>query len=413
MSPSLSFCKLVETNQNALVEIAFTSSTKLVDLKMNQYLQLCNRSGEGEDLAYVLRHYKLAPKDKVILAYIIAQAYHQFYDSDLMRAKWSSKSIWFMPQEDESVGLPLRPYLTFPSGERTDAEKDFIDDERFVHRCPRILTVGILLLEIASSTPFPRMPHQQDSSAHANKNHQMAVNSLTRLKQSTWNGSRFKDYYEKAVEYCLWELGMDNSSKECFVNSRIEPNVSDKEPLAEKNRILKRRQAFYNNVVLPLKWVAEIGFQHQAGNLTYICKNFDAQPSDPQRINETIRPEASFNTKNAMPNSWFQNLSAISRRIEEYRRSRAPRKLKLIRVAILDTGCFDKHDEFIDRIIKKKDFVCSKNEDVTDTFGHGTFMTKLVTDCALSAGVIVARVAENTELLEESKNNIKEVKLEH
>jgi hypothetical protein len=59
------------------------------------------------------------------------------------------------------------------------------------------------------------------------------------------------------------------------------------------------------------------------------------------------------------------------------------------------------------RIKYERDFVDALA--MTDTFGHGTLMSRLIMDCAPSAEIIVARVSQNTKDLETSQENIKDV----
>ncbi|KAK5989428.1 hypothetical protein PT974_10947 [Cladobotryum mycophilum] len=392
-------CELADTPRYARVSLGYEPSRGLFQLNESQFLQLMPYSGCGESLSNILLKYRLTIKDKVVLAYTIAQAYHQFYDSDLMRTKWTSETIWFMPTGSEGNQMPLRPYLSFPFGTSGIPEEDFIDDGQLIHRHPRILTIGILLLEIGLSKKFPLIVRKSKVS-QVNWDHQLATNWLGELKNVNWNGVRSKSYFDSAVKYCLdsRELGSQFSKP-------IHPKPSSSKTLPnEQDGILARRKKFYNHVVRPLKWLAEKGFGHQIKQVTYISKNPDVKPSSKETSTLLQQPMASFHGgRTVNPKLWLQDLKAISAEVERQRRTHSVRTP--VRVAILDTG-FDEGDSWAARVKQKKSFVDQSSP--VDIFGHGTLMARLVMECAPSAELIVARVSRNTKELGNSQENIKE-----
>lgn len=410
-SPPPAFCNLVDTQHFARVEIGFDPCKGHFQLHRHKLLESEPGPGQGENLAGVLRRFQLTPKDKVILAYTIAQAYHHFYDSDLMRIKWTSEAIWFMPPTMERDEIPLRPYLIFPFGTRDDPEDDFVDNARLVHQHPRILAIGILLQEIGLSRPFQSIP-QRNSISQANCDHKIADNRLRELKEQKWEGFTHKSVFDKAVEYCIREgkLLVDRQN-------RLRPVGTATDLLAKalpetQYGVLVRRQKFYKNVVLPLKWLAETGFRHQIGSKLCIRRNpraddLSTELPNTELLNQLPQPEASFHSARAVkPEKWLEDLNLIGMTVE---RQRCAHKVKTtIRVAILDTGIYEKdNDNTSWRVKEKRDFV--NNTVMTDTFGHGTLMAQLVMNCAPSAEIVIARVAKSTKELEGSQENIKDV----
>ncbi|KAL8418730.1 hypothetical protein RB594_002080 [Gaeumannomyces avenae] len=113
-----------------------------------------------------------------------------------------------------------------------------------------------------------------------------------------------------------------------------------------------------------------------------------------------------------VPKMWLSELMKISRQVESKRRKR--RIAAPVRVAILDTGLdwdfpvFRERSGLLKSVTDVKDFVTPSTQTVTDVFGHGTFMARLIMECAPGVEILVARIAENTNELKNSQANIKE-----
>jgi len=94
---------------------------------------------------------ELTPKDKIILSFAIARSFWEFYGSELATARWSSQDIWFMPRakcNQTSNDLELKAFISFPFGQDAAAPDEFLEVDDLTHLCPRILSLGIILLEI-------------------------------------------------------------------------------------------------------------------------------------------------------------------------------------------------------------------------------------------------------------------------
>ncbi|KAH0526124.1 hypothetical protein TsFJ059_009492 [Trichoderma semiorbis] len=289
------FCNLVDTPRYARVEIGFNPSNGRLQERKAEFLESEPGSGRGESLADVLREFQLLPKDKIILAYTVAQAYHHFYDSDLMRIKWTSEKIWFMPPTEENGEIFLRPYLIFPFGTRDDPEEDFVDDARLVHQHPRILAIGTLLLEIGLSKPFQSIP-QRNRISQANCDHKIADNWLKNLKEVEWDGLKDKSIFDKAIQYCIREGKMlvDRQNKLGPVGKATDSSA--KTLLDKQEGILARRKKFYKNVVRPLKYLAETGFGHKIGNTLSIRRKPKTDSLSTELPNQLPELEASFHS---------------------------------------------------------------------------------------------------------------------
>ncbi|QYT06121.1 Peptidase_S8 domain-containing protein [Trichoderma simmonsii] len=403
-STEMEFCKLIEPQQFARVDIQYTPSNGLSDLRRSRDIDFLSASGEGEKLTTILGQYQLTPRDKIILGYTIAKAYHQFYDSELLRSRWTSDNIWLMPLVNKRDGLPLRPYLAFPFGTTSYPNEDFIQDERSLHRHPRILAIGILLLEIGLAKPLPQNPSPVRTS-QINWSYQIAKMHLKELKDMPWDNFQHKSFYENVIEYCIQEVRRGENSSGSIQNGGAREQSSIRPDTIGKQG---RKNAFYDKVVVPLQWLAERGFGHHEGNTIYLHKARTRLSNDNFTDTFTRFMASFYDERNISSSMWLRDMEIIGQMVELQRRNfKVSRR---IRVAILDTGFDnedDNYDEYEERIKETRDFtkfgVQSKVEDI---FGHGTLMAKLIMDCAPSADIIIARVAKSTADLEIGKKNI-------
>lgn len=349
-----------------------------------------------------------------MLSYAIARSYWQYYDSDMMRTKWTSDNIWFMSERDSRKRdgqLPLRAYLSFPFDIPDNITPDVITEGLLTHRCPRIFDIGVLLLEIGLAKPF-RGGKRRDMVAQTNLNHKIATDELLELEKEHWDGFTNKKYFDRAVKFCL------NSENFILPSKPVKPSrgsaklSNEQTPsLDTQAGILARRKIFFKNVVRPLAWLAKKGFRAQAGDIIYVNKKPD--PSVPEEVSDPIeQPEPGALFHSAIDSRmWLQDLKKISQQVEHKRRR--CKVAASVRIAILDTGCDENFVAFQTRkeqFAMRKDFVDPGATTMTDSFGHGTLMARLIMECAPGAEILVLRVAESTKNLEENRENIKEVR---
>lgn len=409
------FCELLERQLAARIVLGFEPRRGFYVLNEAQRLDQDFRAGRGESLSSVLRSYQFNPKDKVALSFAVARVYWQFYDSELVHTKWTSETIWFMPEDNGSGpkdGLPLRSYLTFPFGIPSNPVQDVLYDNFVVHRCPRIFAIGKLLLEIGLSEPVGA-GICKDQVRQMNLDHRIATSELRRLQSMNWDGFSKKTFFDKAVAYCLDSNNfMPHSEQPQSVVPDTMKHVSGHMG-ASRDELTARRKRFYRHVVRPLAWLAQKGFGTQPQQVTYISKR-TVSPANGQPTDLQIQPEPIFHGGTDVAGKWLQDLNTISAYVQRLRRRQ---QINIpIRVAILDTGFdstlpeFKKDNNKLNYITHMRDFVdldCPSK--MTDTFGHGTFMTKLIMECAPLAEIIVARVAKNAKELYRSQDNIAEV----
>jgi len=142
--------------------------------------------------------------------------------------------------------------------------------------------------------------------------------------------------------------------------------------------------------------------------LDSVTKTRSVHPHAPPATTPEPRPGVT-----PAPQAWAGDLKKASELVERKRREHQVKTP--VRVAILDTGLnrdlavFNHKPGLANWITCEKDFVQPSALAMTDTFGHGTFMARLVMECAPGAEIYVARVAENSKALERSQGNVVKV----
>ncbi|RSL41864.1 hypothetical protein CEP53_012505 [Fusarium sp. AF-6] len=133
-------------------------------VKGERLLQFRDLEGIDDDIAHertvslddVLSHHNVAAKKKLLLAYILARSFWQFYNSDWMCAPWTTESVQFFQErkdEDNQDGnisvLEASPYFAF-AFQQDDSlvSAEHLASGCVVHRYPRVLALASILYEI-------------------------------------------------------------------------------------------------------------------------------------------------------------------------------------------------------------------------------------------------------------------------
>lgn len=258
-----------------------------------------------------------------------------------MNARWTSEDILFIPLDgtiSELEGIPLRAFVSFPFGTQyKESPAEFCDKDHFTHRYPRILYLGIVLLEIGLGHPLEL---ERDSKLsllpHTNIAHVKAKTNLKELKKAKWDGFRWKNYFVEAVENCLDSTNFKETPK-CRGDTNEGDETVSCSPLPE------RRDLLYRKVVAPLFWLATVGFEDTEEVPVVPIRrkirrntNF-ADDKEIQSFWNGIRENPSFHSGSGSTPKFLEDLQLIAGHI-----LRCRRKVKVttpIRVAILDTGC--------------------------------------------------------------------------
>ena len=312
--------------------------------------------------------------------------------------------------ETDHDRLPLRAYLTFPFDIPTESPTDLLLEDYLVHQFPRIFNIGVLLLEIGLGKPF-RRGKKRDMVALANINHKMAMDEHRKLEDLDWDGFLNKKVFDRAVAFCLKSANFATNAEMPGHGGPGVLKAAKPTPGADlKKGILARRKIFYKNVVKPLAWLTKQGFKAQTGKILYITKKSDVQRPGSMTIKQS-EPGGVFHSV-ISPKNWPGDLKKISTMVAIKRRQH--RITNPIRVAILDTGLnaefpiFQDNPDLLKCVADYKDYV-TPGAAMTDNYGHGTLMARLVMECAPEAKILVARIADRVDTLTASKDNIRRV----
>jgi hypothetical protein len=221
-------------------------------------------SGCGIRLSQLLKKAEFTVEHKIKLSYTVARAFWQFYSSDLMKARWTSEDIWFTHLDknvEQSDDIPLRAFVSFPLGSQFHkAPGEFYGENQYLHCYPRILYLGIVLLEIGLGQSLSiERNSAHNLAAHINLARSKARIKLKELKKADWDGFKWKDYYVKAIGNCLESVNF----KDTTMRQKIRHHGGKSDTTTHLNSPLEeRRKALFRNVVSPLFWLATVGFEN-------------------------------------------------------------------------------------------------------------------------------------------------------
>ncbi|KAF5985641.1 thermostable alkaline protease precursor [Fusarium coicis] len=403
------FCRVLKHQLFAKVNLNFVKGIGLVSLPPPAPLERFLCPGQGLPLSLAIQSYKLTDKDKILLAHAIAHSFWQFYESDLMKHRWTSDDIWFMHEMDHQHSpkdqLALRVYMPLDFENQLISLKEE-EKSMLTHPFPHILGLGLVLLQIGLSKPFKSMTHLPLIS-RLNRDHGAARQLLGELEKAQWARSTHRDIFAGAVANCL--------DPRTFTVSTPKPKIT-KDPTNDELAITTGengiRRKVYTEIVEPLSKLVNIAFKADAKYVSYLarCKEVETH----HKLHSQV---ASFHTgKKIVPEEWLDNLKHISMHIMNLREAKPDHEFKPVKVAILDTGCdadlpFCKIPRRKKSIRAWKDFASNGGEGrgadcMEDQYGHGSLMTRLIMEAAPLAHVLVARVAKNTKDLEFSSDQI-------
>ncbi|KAH8689757.1 hypothetical protein GQ44DRAFT_734348 [Phaeosphaeriaceae sp. PMI808] len=395
--------------------------------------------GKGLSLAELLNlgRYDLTPKDKIMLSFAVARSFWEFYGSELTTARWCSEDIWFMPRQKKdqtsSDKLELKAFVSFPFGQIPSGPNEFLEVDDLTHSYPRILSLGIILLEIGRGENLGLLPltaneNLEELRDSVNDAHSDASSQLAGLNNEVWETCKYKKAFDTAISNCLNPGKFIESPSTRKRRSRLTPE--DRGPEADrvqKRAVQDRREAIYHNVVSPLYWFAKVG--NDDGNDDMFIKPRKQQHAkvrrrstfsdDPDKAeiqelwNRVQTPN--FNRDRRVEGSaerWFEDIRAISNLVFHRRRILDVRmgiKLPPVRIAILDTGCDLTLKSFQAAKCFKgwRDFAAEPpSETEVDEYGHGTFMARLVMHMVPGCELYIARIAQTKQELERNEEGV-------
>ncbi|KAK4444753.1 hypothetical protein QBC34DRAFT_334442 [Podospora aff. communis PSN243] len=375
---------------------------------------------QSTSLAQVIQNHNLAAKQRLILAYILARSFWQFYDSDFMSVRWTATTIQFFRErqddddDEDSCLLHESPYfaLSFSQADVPQLSSEYLPTESVVHRYPRLLALGRLILDLG------RRRHRGSDQGCREETFQERISTdlndmLRALKRKTWPKLDLQDEarqtYRLVLENC--------SNPKLFETVQSEQRVEIKETLT----IEERRAIIYSRIVYPLKSLLEkVGWLDKSGSFPPEGIVDDGKPN-PDRISATEKASLLSDSDSASASrlkaqQWLERIQVSDVTIALVKGFRENPILERIRVAVIDTG-YDPASTFLRdpsrrrRIQGWKDFVTDhsptgQDEVRQDEDGHGTYVLSLLMKVIPAADFYVIRVARGTADLPESSGNV-------
>jgi len=233
---------------------------------------------QSVSLADVLERRFLAAKEKLLLAYILARSFWQFYDSEWMSSQWTTEAVqffWRCPDEshakhDSSYCLLKRsPYFTLTlQKSHSLLAAEYLPTEEVIHRYPRVLSLGIMLLEIGQGKGHGKAAEYistQGMTFEAKINN--FVHDITKtLHKKAWPCFDLQEEVRQAYRFIV---------RNCSDSKLFEANL--KESSSQNNSVLtveERRAILYKAIVYPLKELLQkLGWLDKSGNIQ--SKDYD------------------------------------------------------------------------------------------------------------------------------------------
>lgn len=152
-------------------------------------------------------------------------------------------------------GPPYKVYMELPFQNEQEGLQEYTR-AGLIHKCPRILAVGVLLLEIGLARPIEGCHHYEPNDRYfvrkTNEDYTSATRQLNELKGVSWNGYSSKRLFDNAVGNCL-------NGRNFSPGHGGNPGCSN---------ITERRTAFYEKVVKPLGLLAGSFTTRRQANIT-------------------------------------------------------------------------------------------------------------------------------------------------
>ncbi|KAL3447098.1 hypothetical protein BJX65DRAFT_104527 [Aspergillus insuetus] len=230
------FCRLIGSEKGALIQFHIKDNVmKLADSVPGSICRSFLPQSTSLS-AWLEKTAHLSNRVKITLAYTIARSVWQYYNSNWMTQPWTHDSIQIMKQNiGDANHIRPHPYFITKLHHRRGQILDYCLGDDLFHMYPNILSLGMVLIEIAAKQPF-----KPGSSNYAWD--ETTINNYYEWAWTTANSSNLGNTigaaYQAVVNNCL--------DAELFVDSACELSKLD-DGLEYRQRIL------YEKVVLPLR----------------------------------------------------------------------------------------------------------------------------------------------------------------
>ncbi|KAG4295227.1 extracellular alkaline serine protease [Fusarium proliferatum] len=402
-----SFCKHISGRSQAQLLL----SSQNGELLMGDYRDISRNwitSQQAVPLAALLDEpkAKFTEKMKAVLALLLARATAQFYDSDLIGQGFTKENIQFLFEERDRIeGVYVNEPMLLLRFIDDDANKSETQGEimpkAMIHDMPKILALGLLLLELETRTSMESYRDDPDLCPPG------AININTDYKIA----GKLLDPNDPA--YILSE--MDSLSpfrtvlpiciKHGELAKKMRTNLSAQKNMnADLSNAL--RSVIYSEIVLPLENSVGKFDEPNSVNVLYksVHRRFAAAPRSIKASQQVLsRPkvqtvaQSGINSearKRQLSQQWFENYDRLKDTLQSEEANTGP-GYERIKIAVLDTGIhLDDHDHYryFGIIAEYKDYVNKNGSNPADETGHGSAAASLLVRTCPNASLYLARV---------------------
>ncbi|KAK0641770.1 hypothetical protein B0T16DRAFT_420502 [Cercophora newfieldiana] len=372
-------------------------------------------------------------KKKEVLSVFLAKAVWQYYSSPWMAKPWTKDSVHFIfeqrrtGQNEELAGIFVdEPLLSVsisapkPSSSKAaeacsdrkqntedeDDDDDFFSSEgpvfsfQATHQLPKILALGVMLMEIQLGRPIESLYNNPKFSHHCPKE----------IAYPDTDYNICKDLIEKENIYMVKETSdpLSNLITNCILPRQIfmPPRVRS---LSDDDI----RPVLYH-LVSQLELWNSARQPHNVRPLSLpdvISSNWAVPaptPAAPQRLplerpNDELRCGRVMAqiTNSKTTEDWFSRMHSLIHILKA--RDEDQDTYEKVKIAVLDTGVHPNHVE-ADYIKGYKDFVSGEDGVKRDNTGHGTTSIRLILDMCESADVYALRIFERDTAAKETQH---------
>lgn len=159
----------------------------------------------GISLSNLLDAQNLPRRLRLLLSYQLAKAIWQFYDSDWMTTPWNKDRIFFMRRADAIASIHVHEPFLSATFEDHPVPQPVTRPEFQSHHFPKILALGMMLIEIELGTKIEHYiePHMLEAgNVSVTTYHAAAVAALR--KDRLWKAKDTFCFVKEAIETCLF-----------------------------------------------------------------------------------------------------------------------------------------------------------------------------------------------------------------
>ncbi|KAL7964856.1 hypothetical protein HDV63DRAFT_388954 [Trichoderma sp. SZMC 28014] len=353
----------------------------------------------------------IADKNKEVLSWLLAKATWQYYKSPWMNQPWNKESVHFLFEEKESDGQQLNfifmnePFLSISitsqisKTEKSETgpqdmnpgpqhQKSSVNNKP-LHPIPKILALGIMLMEIQLSRPIETLYRDPKWSKYCLRPNQNTNYNICR-------GLITDPEFFKSISVPLSRL-----IKGCFETDGVfmPPNTRNDEDIRSAlYYFINLLEAYLSN------WkpqnVEPLSISQSVPSDYHSITSIPIQTAQlPRRRDGALPPGRTMSqtANTGLTKNWFDHMG----RVNYFLKAAKNDTYEKVKIAVLDTGLHPE-DATASFISAYRDFI--KNDDVPrDNTGHGTTIVNLIFDMCESASVFVARIFDTDQATDETQ----------